>query len=67
MMEPADEETAMAFVRKCEKCGKVDDREQWSSPDEAANQGAFQNWTCPNCAWTEFDLVDAQAETAATQ
>ena len=66
-MEPVDEETAMAFVRKCEKCGKVDDREQWSSPDEAAKQGAFQTWTCPNCAWTEFDLVDAEAETAATQ
>ncbi len=57
----------MAFVRKCEKCGKVDDREQWSSPDDAAKQGAFQTWTCPNCAWTEFDLVDAEAETATTQ
>ena len=57
----------MAFVRKCEKCEKIDDREHWSSPDEAAKLGAFQTWTCPNCAWTEFDLIDAQAETAATQ
>jgi hypothetical protein len=56
----------MAFVRKCEKCGNVDDREQWSSPTEAADQGAFQNWTCPSCAWTEFDLVESDAEAAKT-
>jgi predicted nucleic-acid-binding Zn-ribbon protein len=56
----------MAFVRKCEKCGNVDDREQWSSASEAADQGAFQNWTCPSCAWTEFELVDSDAEAAKT-
>ena len=59
----------MAFVRKCEQCGNVDARQQWSSAAEAADQGAFLNWTCPSCAWTEFDLVDdsetATAETAA--
>ena len=48
----------MAFVRKCEQCSTVDARESWSSTAEAADQGAFQKWTCPNCAWTEFDLVD---------
>ena len=53
----------MAFVRKCEQCGHIDDREQWSSAAEAADQGAFQNWTCPTCAWTEFDLVE-EAEAA---
>lgn len=58
----------MALVRKCEKCGNIDDREQWSSANDAADKGAFQNWTCPSCAWTEFDLVDADAEAAsATQ
>jgi len=56
----------MAFVRKCEKCGNIDDREQWSSTNEAADKGAFQNWTCPSCAWTEFDLVEADAEGART-
>jgi predicted nucleic-acid-binding Zn-ribbon protein len=56
----------MAFVRKCEKCGNVDDREQWSSASEAADQGAFQNWTCPSCAWTEFELIDSDAEAAKT-
>jgi predicted nucleic-acid-binding Zn-ribbon protein len=50
----------MAFVRKCEKCGNVDDREQWSSPTEAADKGPFKAWTCPSCAWTEFELVDAE-------
>jgi len=57
----------MAFVRKCDKCGHVDDRQQWTSPSEAADQGAFDNWACPSCAWTEFDLVDeAEAEVQAT-
>jgi hypothetical protein len=49
----------MAMIAKCEQCGKVDDRKQWASADEAAKQGAFQSWTCPTCAWTEFELVDA--------
>ncbi len=58
----------MAFVRKCEKCGSVDARQEWSSATEAADKGAFtQAWTCPTCAWTEFDLIDAaEAETAST-
>jgi hypothetical protein len=53
----------MAFVRKCEQCGSVDARQSWSSAAEAADQGAFQKWTCPTCAWTEFDLVE-ETETA---
>ncbi len=53
----------MAFVRKCEQCGSVDARQNWSSAAEAADQGAFQKWTCPSCAWTEFDLVE-ESETA---
>jgi hypothetical protein len=56
----------MAFVRKCEQCGHIDNREQWSSATEAADQGAFQKWTCPTCAWTEFDLVE-EAEAAPTE
>ena len=55
----------MAFVRKCEQCGRMDDREQWKSAEEAADKGEFQSWTCPNCAWTEFDLVEAEGEAAA--
>jgi hypothetical protein len=49
----------MAMIAKCEQCGRIDDRKQWASADEAAKQGAFQSWTCPTCAWTEFELVDA--------
>jgi len=57
----------MAFVRKCEQCGSVDARQSWSSAAEAADQGAFQKWTCPSCAWTEFDLVEeSEAATANT-
>jgi hypothetical protein len=55
----------MAFVRKCDKCEHIDDRQTWSSATEAADAGAFQNWTCPTCAWTEFELVEeSEAETA---
>jgi hypothetical protein len=58
----------MAFVRKCDKCGSIDDREKYGSAGEAADKGAFDNWTCPSCAWTEFDLVDegTQAEAQVT-
>lgn len=56
----------MAFVRKCEQCGTIDARHSWSSPTEAADQGAFQNWTCPSCAWTEFDLVEDTETVEAT-
>jgi hypothetical protein len=62
-----DEESLMAFVRKCEKCGNLDTRESWSSPTEAADKGAFQDWTCPSCAWTEFDLVEASETGAEAQ
>jgi predicted nucleic-acid-binding Zn-ribbon protein len=57
----------MAFVRKCEKCGNIDDREQWSSPSEAADKGAFRSWTCPSCAWTEFELIDSSEAEAEAQ
>jgi ssDNA-binding Zn-finger/Zn-ribbon topoisomerase 1 len=50
----------MAFVRKCEKCGSLDTRASWSSPDEAAKDDSFKDWTCPVCAWTEFDLVEEE-------
>jgi hypothetical protein len=54
----------MAVVRKCEQCGKVDSRTSWKSSADAAKDPAFEKWTCPTCAWTEFDLVEAQPEEA---
>ena len=65
MSETAEEEAVMALVRKCDKCGRVDDRDSWSSAAEAADQGAFESWTCPTCAWTEFDLVEKEEEVPA--
>jgi predicted nucleic-acid-binding Zn-ribbon protein len=56
----------MAFVRKCEQCGSIDARQSWSSAAEAADQEAFQAWTCPSCAWTEFDLFE-ESETATAE
>ena len=52
----------MAVAKKCEQCGRVDARVTWPSADDAAKDPRFLKWTCPNCAWTEWDLVDAEAE-----
>jgi len=54
----------MAVARKCEQCGRVDSRVTWGSADDAAKDPVFTRWTCPMCAWTEFDLVEAQTEAA---
>ena len=54
----------MALIRKCDKCGSLDHRATWSSTDEAAKADAFTGWTCPVCAWTEFDLVETEEEPA---
>jgi hypothetical protein len=53
----------MALVAKCDK---VDTSHRWESADDASKQGVFQRWTCPTCAWTEFELVDEAAATEAT-
>ena len=55
----------MTMVRKCEKCGSIDNRITWSTAEEAAKSGAFNGWSCPMCAWPEFDLVEAEPEVPA--
>jgi hypothetical protein len=53
------------LVRKCSQCGSVDTKNSWSSADEAAKKNAFDGkWSCSSCAWTDFELVDADAEKA---
>jgi hypothetical protein len=52
----------MAYVRKCEQCGRVDARISWPSREDAGRDPVFATWTCPNCAWTEFDLVEGQQQ-----
>jgi hypothetical protein len=50
------------LVRKCAQCGTIDTKATWSSPADAAKEGAFDGkWSCSSCAWTEFDLVEADA------
>jgi hypothetical protein len=56
----------MAYVRRCDKCDHIDERERWPSASAAAEQGAFENWTCPTCAWTEFQLVEESEAKAPT-
>ena len=48
----------MTYAQKCEKCGRIDDRRTWSSIADAGKDPAFGKWTCPMCAWTEFELVE---------
>ena len=51
------------LMRKCSQCGTIDTRNAWSSPAEAAKDGAFDGkWSCSSCAWTEFDLVESDAD-----
>ena len=52
----------MAVAKKCEQCGNVDTRVTWPSEKDAAKDPMFAKFTCPNCAWTEFDLVEAEQE-----
>jgi hypothetical protein len=53
------------LMRKCSQCGTTDTRQAWASVDEATKQGAFDHpWTCPNCAWPEFELAEAEQEPA---
>jgi hypothetical protein len=52
----------MTVARKCESCGNVDKRVTWKSLADASKDPMFDRFTCPNCAWTEFDLVEAEPE-----
>ena len=56
----------MAVVRKCEHCGRIDARVSWPSEKDAGKDPVLATWTCPMCAWTEFDLVEAEEEPAAS-
>jgi hypothetical protein len=42
-------------------------RATWPSADDAAKDPVHERWTCPMCAWTEFDLVEADAEPATSR
>lgn len=56
------------LMRKCSQCGTVDTRNAWSSPADAAKDGAFEGkWSCASCAWTEFDLVESDADVQQPQ
>lgn len=47
------------LVRQCVQCGKADANRRWSSLEDASKDGAAgSGWACPNCAWTEAELVE---------
>lgn len=53
------------LMRKCSQCGTIDPKQSWSSLDDATKQGAFDKpWTCPSCAWPEFELAESEEEPA---
>jgi hypothetical protein len=55
-------------MRKCSQCGSVDAKDSWSSLDDATKNGAFDRpWTCPSCAWPEFELAEADQPAKAEQ
>ena len=57
---PELEDVVMTVARKCEQCGRIDARVSWPSTEDAAKDPVFDSWTCPMCAWTEFDLVELE-------
>jgi hypothetical protein len=61
-----EEGDAMArMARQCAQCGAVDSRTTWASAEEAAKQGAMDGkWSCSSCAWTDFELVEADGDAA---
>ena len=50
----------MAVERNASNAARSTPKTQWKSADDAAKDPAFDKWTCPTCAWTEFELVEAQ-------
>jgi hypothetical protein len=53
------------LIRKCTQCGALDQAHAWTSMDDAADKGAWdESWTCGSCAWTEFELTEADEEPA---
>ena len=57
----------MDYVRKCEQCGRLDARVSWPSAEDAGRDPVLHSWTCPMCAWPEFDLVEATEAAQAEQ
>jgi len=46
-------------IRRCPKCGHDDLRKQWSSIDDAIDEGALSGpWVCPSCSWPEATLIE---------
>ena len=56
----------MAVAKKCEQCGKVDKRVTWPTAQDASKDPMFATFSCPNCAWTEFDLVEVERQPQPT-
>jgi hypothetical protein len=56
----------MAVAKKCEHCGNVDKRVTWPTAQDASKDPMFATFSCPNCAWTEFDLVEVEAQPQPT-
>jgi hypothetical protein len=54
---PYPYDPTVTWVRHCTSCGAADDRERWSSKDEADERGAFEReWHCPSCGARGFEV-----------
>jgi len=50
-------ETMAKMVLRCTRCNKIDASREFSSADQA--QGSMEHWACSRCAWTDWELVEA--------
>ena len=47
------------FIRRCERCGRVDLRERYATPKQAEACGVWEElWWCRGCLHGRFQLVD---------
>jgi hypothetical protein len=47
------------FIRRCERCGRLDLRERYDTLKQAAACGVWEErWWCRSCLHRSFELVD---------
>jgi hypothetical protein len=47
------------MVLRCTRCGQVDSQRQFENANQA--QSTMSHWACSRCAWTDYELVDADS------
>ena len=49
------------MVLRCTRCSKIDDTRSFENANQA--QDSMAHWACSRCAWTDWELVEAEQAT----